>query len=134
VAAVPIDTRLDVNRQGFASPAQIESAIAKMDAILTTRLHGAALALRRGVPPVAIDSVPGGSKLLRQMERIGWPLAFQVGDLDPAAVSVALDRALSAEARELALECAARARREVDVVEEEFLAVLAPRSVPSTSR
>jgi hypothetical protein len=124
VAAVSIDTRLDVNEHGLRNAAQIESAIAKMDAVLTTRLHGAALALRRGVAPVAIDSVPGGAKLRRQMLRIGWPLAFHVGDLDPSAVSEALDYALTDEARTLAAQCAARARREVDAVESEFLSAL----------
>jgi hypothetical protein len=124
IAVVSIDTRLDINRYGLRSPAQVESAIAKMDAVLTTRLHGAVLALRRHVPPVVIDSVPGGTKLLAQMQRIGWPLVFHTGDLDPEAVTVALDYALTPEARHLAAECAERAREEVAKVEHEFLCSL----------
>jgi hypothetical protein len=124
VAVIPIDTRLDVNAQGLRTPAQIESAIAKMDAVLTTRLHGAALALRGGVPPVAIDSIPGGTKLWQQMRRIGWPLVFHTGDLDHRKVAAAVDHALTAEARAAAARCAARAREAVAEVEREFLAAL----------
>jgi hypothetical protein len=131
VAAMSIDTRLDVNRHGLRNAAQIESAIAKMDAVLTTRLHGAALALRRGVAPVAIDSVPGGSKLRAQMVRIGWPLIFHTADVNASAVADALDYALTDEARALAADCAARARRDVEVVEAEFLAALGVAPVPS---
>jgi len=124
VAVMPIDTRLDVNAHGLCTPAQVESVIAKMDAVLTTRLHGAALALRRGVPPVVIDSIPGGTKLWRQMQRISWPLTFHVGDLDPGRLAAALDFALTPEARTLAQQCAANARQAVAEVEREFLAAL----------
>jgi hypothetical protein len=121
VAVVRIDTRLDVNQYGLGSPAQVESVIAKMDAVLTTRLHGAVLALRRGVPPVVIDSIPEGTKVFQQMRRIGWPLAFHTGDLDAGKVAAALDYALTPAARQLAAACAAAARQEVRKVEEEFL-------------
>jgi hypothetical protein len=93
-----------------------------MDAVLTTRLHGAALALRRHVPAVVIDSIPGGTKLWRQMKRIGWPLVFNTGDLSVGRVGEALDFALTPAARRLAAERAGAARAEVDKVEHEFLA------------
>ncbi len=125
IAVVPIDTRLDVNRYGLASSTQIESVIARMNAVLTTRLHGAVLALRQGVPAVAIDSIPGGSKLLQQMERIGWPLAFHVGDVNEAKIANSLEIALSEEGRRLATACAERARRELQEVEASFLAAVA---------
>ncbi len=121
IAVVHIDTRLDVNLYGLRSPAQIESVMAKMDVILTTRLHGAAIALRRHIPPVVIDSIPGGTKLFQQMTRIGWPLAFHTGDLDAGKVAAAFDYALTPAARRLAAECAERARQEVQSVEREFL-------------
>jgi hypothetical protein len=122
LAVVKIDTRLDENTSGLRSPAHIESVIARMDAVLTTRLHGAALALRRQVPPVVIDSIPGGTKLWKQMKRIGWPLVFHAGDLSTAKVAQALDFALTPAARRLAAECASTARRDVEKVEREFLA------------
>ena len=124
-AAVAIDTRLDVNAGGLRNAAQVESLIAKMDAVLTTRLHGAVLALRRGVPPVAVDSVPGGSKLLAQMRRIAWPLAFDVVDLDDTALREALTFALSADGRDLAQRVAERAADDVELVRAELLDALA---------
>ena len=129
LAVVPIDTRLDVNAHGLRSAAQIESVIARMDVVLTTRLHGAALALRRGVPPVVIDSVPGGTKLYRQMQRIGWPLAFHTGDLSVDRVGEALDFALTSEARRRAASCAEQAARDVRAVEREFLDAIRAASV-----
>ena len=40
IAAVRIDTRLDVNSTGLRTPSEIESLIGKMDVVLTTRMHG----------------------------------------------------------------------------------------------
>lgn len=122
VAVVPIDTRLDINSNGLNSPAQVESLIAKMDVVMTTRLHGAAIALRRHVPPVVIDSIPGGgTKLYKQMKRIGWPLVFHTGDLDPEKVRQAFEYALTPAARDEAIRCAGAAREELRQVELEFL-------------
>ena len=36
-----------------------------MDAVVTTRLHGTVLAIKNGVPPVVIDPIAGGRKVLR---------------------------------------------------------------------
>jgi hypothetical protein len=121
VAVVPICTRLDQNEFGLRSAAQVETVIATMDAVCSTRLHGAVLALRRGVPPVVIDSVPGGTKLLKQMRRIDWPLAFDVNEADEAAIGEALDFALTPAAKDLARRCARTAREEISLVEQEFI-------------
>jgi hypothetical protein len=123
LAVIPIDTRLDVNRYGLRSAAQIESAIARMDAVLTTRLHGAAISLRRGVPPVVIDPLPGGAKVLAQMRRIGWPLVFHTGDIDQSRIDQALEFALTDEARRRALDCALRAREEAAGLEKDFMRI-----------
>jgi polysaccharide pyruvyl transferase WcaK-like protein len=118
---VSIDTRLDVNAGGLKTAANVESLIARMDLVLTTRLHGAVLALRRGVPPVVVDSVPGGSKVLAQMRQVGWPLAFDVADLDQSALAEAFDFALTDKARELARETALAAAQQVEDVRREFI-------------
>lgn len=51
MAAVPIDTRLPVNATGFRTAAEIESVIARLDAIVTTRLHGMVWASSTACPP-----------------------------------------------------------------------------------
>jgi hypothetical protein len=125
LAAVPIDTRLDENRTGLSTPEQVESLIAKTDVVLTTRLHGTVLALKNGVPPLAVDPVAGGAKIKRQAETLGWPVVFAADALDETALGAALDYCLSAEARAKARECADRARGVLRRAREEFLAKLA---------
>ena len=46
-AVVTINTRLDVNEVGLRTPAEVESLISRTDALVTTRLHGLVLALKR---------------------------------------------------------------------------------------
>jgi hypothetical protein len=121
-AVVAIDTRLDVNATGLRTPAQIESAIARMDCLVTTRLHGLVLALKNGVPALVVDAVPGGGKLLLQARRIGWPAAFGIETAEPARLSEALSWCLMAEARRKAEECAAGARRQAEHLRDRFLA------------
>jgi hypothetical protein len=109
-AVVTIDTRLDTNEVGLRTPAEVESLVARTDALVTTRLHGLVLALKNGVPVVAIDPETGGAKLARQAETIGWPICFTAECLDPSALEEALDYCLTEGARALARECADRAR------------------------
>ena len=71
VAVLPIDTRVDINATGLRTPAQIESMIARVDVLITTRLHGLVLALKNGVPAIAIDPKPGGGKITKQARAIG---------------------------------------------------------------
>lgn len=108
-ASVAIDTRLDVNSTGLRTPAEVESLLARMDVVLTTRLHGTALSLKNGVPVIAIDPQPGGGKVSRQAQVLGWPCLFRADALDPLALRGALDFCLSDEARSLAKQCADRA-------------------------
>ena len=68
-----------------------------------------------------IAAIRGGAKLSRQMKRIEWPLALEVGHLTTEAFERALDVALSPEARQMAKECAARAARGVEQVKQEFM-------------
>ena len=50
VATVYIDTRLDVNATHLRTPLEIEFLIARVDALITTRLHGAVMAIKMGCP------------------------------------------------------------------------------------
>lgn len=123
-SVVQIDTRLDVNETGLRTPAEIESLIARVDVLVTTRLHGLVLALKNGVPVLAIDAVPGGAKLLRQAEAIGWPLLFTLDRLAPENLQQALDYCLTEAARDEARAAGERAKRLADTVREGFMAAL----------
>lgn len=108
-AIVEIDTRRDVNFAGLRTSAEIESLVARVDALVTTRLHGLVLALRNNVPALAIDPEPGGGKILRQARAIDWPWVLCADALSPEALEHALSECLSPAARARAGECARRA-------------------------
>jgi polysaccharide pyruvyl transferase WcaK-like protein len=130
VSAVPIDTRLDENSTGLRTPREVESLIARMDVVVTTRLHGTVLALKNGVPVVAIDPISGGAKIKRQAETVGWPIVFTADALDAEELQSAFNYCLSDEARQLASATRNRARQRLGTVRAEFLDALV--TVPST--
>lgn len=123
-ARVPIDTRLDVNATGLRTKAEVESLLARMDVVVTTRLHGTVLALKHGVPVVAIDPEPGGAKILRQARTIGWPVAFAVDALDDGALARAFDYCLTGAARAAAARCRDRAVAAVEQLRTQFVEAL----------
>ncbi|MGH2684065.1 MAG: polysaccharide pyruvyl transferase family protein [Actinomycetota bacterium] len=115
LAVVRIDTCFDPpNSTGLRTPAEVEAMIARMDAVVTTRLHGLVLALKHGVPALAIDPIAGGAKLRRQAEAIGWNAFVTADRVSTADLADRLDWCLTAAARVEAAACGARAR---DVVE-----------------
>lgn len=130
LAAVTIDTRLDeVNAAGLRTAAEIESLIAKMDVVVTARLHGLVLSLKNGVPAVAIDSVAGGAKVSRQARALGWPVVMAGDSMTYEELEQAFDYCLTVEARSLAADVRDRARRAVSPLQDEFLAEFTDRKV-----
>jgi len=113
---------LDADR--VRSAAEVVSLIARADVVVTTRLHGLVLALRQGVPAVAIDPIPGGAKVTRQAEAIGWPAVLSAASLSDEALGEAFDFCLTPEARSRARECADGAQRELADLEESFVTAL----------
>lgn len=85
-ARVPLDTRLATDDwQHCATPDQLASVFARLDAVVTTRLHGLVFALRAGTPVLAVDPVAGGGKVTAQARALGWPAlvaAERVADPD----------------------------------------------------
>jgi hypothetical protein len=73
-APVPLETRLDTSDWRLCSTtAAFEALLSRMDVVVTTRLHGLALALRAGVPVLAVDPVHGGGKVTAQASAWRWP-------------------------------------------------------------
>lgn len=112
-ARVMIDTRLDTNETGLRTAGEVEALIARVDVLVTTRLHGLVMALKNGVPAVVIDAVPGGGKIRRQCSRIGWTNVLGLEELDADRLDRALDWALSEDARATARRCAEQAAADV---------------------
>ena len=121
MAVVPIDTRLDRNATGLRTQSEVESLLAGMDVVLTTRLHGTALSLKNGVPAIAVDAIEGGAKVTRQAEVLGWPVRFQVGSVTDEDLRKAFDYCLTEEARTKARECADAARDRLAGLRTRFL-------------
>jgi hypothetical protein len=128
MSVVRIDTCFDpANSTGLRTPAEVESLVARMDAVVTTRLHGMVLALKNGVPALAIDPVRGGAKIRRQAETIGWPLVVAAEDAGDDTLARGLDACLQPDARRTAAECAQRALQEVGRTRSELLGWLERR-------
>lgn len=118
---VPVDTRLDRRDWRQAStPGQLDSLLARLDAMLTTRLHGMVLALRLGVPALAVDPVSGGGKVSAQAHAWEWPaLVSAEGVLhDTTELGHWWQWCLSPQGRAAAAECAAVAATDEKLVSE----------------
>jgi hypothetical protein len=85
-APVLLETRLDSRDWRLcSSPSAFEALLSRMDVVVTTRLHGLALALRAGIPALAVDPVDGGGKVTAQATAWPWPAmvpADQAADRD----------------------------------------------------
>ncbi|MEJ1197283.1 MULTISPECIES: polysaccharide pyruvyl transferase family protein [unclassified Streptomyces] len=73
-ARLELETRLDAHDWRLCgTPAQLEAVLARLDLVVTDRLHGLVLALRAGTPALAVDPVAGGAKVTAQARACGWP-------------------------------------------------------------
>lgn len=125
VSVVEIDTRLDTtNFAGLRSPAEVESLVARMDVIITTRLHGMVLALKHGIPSLVLDTLANGGKVRRQAETLGWPVIFTAAALNDHDLQKAFDYCLTAEARQKARKCAARATEMATKIGSDFITAI----------
>jgi hypothetical protein len=123
-AVVSIDTGLTDNPGGLRTAAQIESLIARMDMVITTRLHGLVFALKNGVPALVIDAIAGGAKVAKQARAIGWEPVFTADDLDTARLALAFDHCLTAKARDRTQACRDRAIELLAGIDAQLLSAL----------
>lgn len=73
---IPMEITTITNQDFLRNPGALFSFIGKMDAVVTNRLHGVVLSLRRGVPIIAFDNILGGAKVSSQAKYLGWPLVY----------------------------------------------------------
>jgi len=116
---LPVDTRLDRRDWRHATtPGQLDSLLARLDAVVTTRLHGMVLALRLGVPALAVDPVAGAGKVSAQAGAWQWPALVSAEDVLRGTAE--LDRwwrwCLSPQGRAAAAESAAMAAADEELV------------------
>ncbi len=70
-----------LQRSGL-SQAALETQYADCDLIITSRFHGAMLAIRHFVPAIAIDQIAGGAKVRNLVGAGGWPYVHEAGTCD----------------------------------------------------
>jgi hypothetical protein len=121
-ATVDIDTRLDERNAGGRTAAAIETLISRVDVVVTTRLHGLVLALKSGVPAVAVDPIAGGAKVQRQAEAIGWPVILAAEDLTVQRLGEAVRHCLSPAGSTAVVRSQLRAREQVAAIRHDFVA------------
>lgn len=86
-ARVQADTRLAVDDWRLCgTPGQYLSLLGRLDVMITDRLHGMVLALRTGVPAVAVDPVRGGAKVSAQARALRWPAVLTADEATPGAL------------------------------------------------
>ncbi|GDY33374.1 polysaccharide pyruvyl transferase family protein [Gandjariella thermophila] len=82
-ARLPLDTRLDATQWWSCATAdQFTSVVSRLDAVVTTRLHGLVLALRAGRPALAVDPIAGGGKVTAQARALGWPALVAADEVE----------------------------------------------------
>ncbi|MDT0309709.1 polysaccharide pyruvyl transferase family protein [Streptomyces sp. DSM 44917] len=103
-APVVLESRLDAEDGLLCGSAeQFMAVLPRLDAVVTDRLHGLVLALRAGVPAVAVDPVRGGAKVTAQARACGWPALVPAEEVAPDRLSGWLSWCLN-EGREAAGE------------------------------
>jgi Polysaccharide pyruvyl transferase len=106
VAALPLDTRLDTRDALLPSTLeQVETLLGRLDVLVTARLHGLVLALKQGVPVLAVDPIAGGAKVAAQAAALGWPAVLRAEELSDARLADCLRWCLGEAARRQAHAC-----------------------------
>ena len=134
-ATVPLDTLWppSTNQTEIETAAQFMSLAAKLDVILTTRLHGLVLGLKSGTPVLAIDAIRGGDKVSKQAAALGWPECHQIENVDGDALRASFERCMSTQTMDWIVP---KAREALKPAQDQFLAALdtppaSEREVPS---
>ena len=99
LATIPLDMDLFVDHRYEVWPGQVESLVARADVVISMRLHAMVMAIRHDRPVIAVDAIPGGAKVKRQADRLGWPAVVTADELSGARLDELLDFCLGPDAR-----------------------------------
>lgn len=88
---VEIDNHLESCK---SAPEEIECRYRQCDLILTTRFHGAIMALRNDIPFIAVDQISGGAKVAKLLGHLGYPHVREIDRADARELRTAAARLL----------------------------------------
>lgn len=133
VAHVTLDTLHRNNPVKIHSATQYENLVSRLDAVITTRLHGLVFALKKGIPAVAIDAIAGGAKVSAQASSIGWPLVLDGDTVDADTISAAVETCLNGDMNDAVIRSKSVAAEKLQQVKSDFLGILSSRVSQPTS-
>lgn len=125
VVAVPLDTVHTGNATSTRDVEQLQALLRRVDAVVTSRLHGFVFALLAGTPAVALDPVAGGGKVTAQARAVGWPYVLDAAEASADRIAAMVREILDGDAAPWLVEARAAARAGVGAAREEFLAAMA---------
>lgn len=106
-ARLPLETRLDPRDWRLAhTPSQVTSVLARVDVVVSMRMHALVLGLGQATPVLAVDPIAGGGKVSAQAEAWGWPAVLRPDELTPTALQRWWEWCLSAAGRRAAADAA----------------------------
>ena len=120
VAWIALDTLWKNNKTGIPDNLAFESLVSRLDAVITTRMHGLVYSIKKGVPALAIDPIAGGAKVSAQALALNWPLLIDSDDVNPQKIEEAVTRCLSGEMVPSVLHSQQHAEQCISKIEVEF--------------
>ena len=89
----------------------IEAQYAECDLVITSRFHGAMMALRHLVPFIAIDQIQGGAKVRNLVGATHWPHVYEASVATPASLVSCASQLLAGELDQMLFDVRTRTIR-----------------------
>ncbi len=121
VAFIYLDTLCRENEFGITSANNFESIVARLDVVISSRLHGMVFSLKNEVPVVAIDAIAGGAKLTKQAKAVEWPLVLDGDAVNKKMISESVQKCLQEPLKQRAKEVKQLALKKITKMEDRFI-------------
>ena len=132
VAYITLDTLHRDNPVKINNVVHYENLVARLDAVITTRLHGLVFAIKRGIPAVAIDAIAGGAKVSAQANSMGWPLVLKGDTVNADLISAAVEKCINGSLDNTVSRSRQNALEKLQQVKSDFLRNLSERKMAET--
>jgi len=121
IAYINLDTLYRDNNSGVTDAKGFENILARLDVVISSRLHGMVFSLKNETPVVAIDAIAGGAKLTKQAEAIDWPVILASESISSEFIADAVDKCLKPELKQRAMRVKGVACDKILLIERKFI-------------